>query len=337
MRFHVLKNTTFCLLLSLFLMPRAVLADQLIMKNGDVITGDITRISADEVLIKPSYSGKFEVDIADVVSIEADKEFEVRLADGSEFNAQFAGARDGEQVLIVDGSPMIVGITDVAEAKQPEAFYDRVSHLDVNATFNGGNTDSQSTLVFADTKLKFGAHRHLGKLTIRRDETDGISTKKQDLFNYQYNWLFNDPWYVGATTTYERDPIRDLSHRYTLGVLAGRDLLDDSNRFLTISVGAGYSDQQIGDVSDSGSVGLWNLSYEHDFRGGDISFYHNHNLTYQFYAEKNAIFKSNTGFQFDIISDIYTKISLRYDYETQPAAGASKDDTTLAIGVGAEF
>jgi len=337
MQFHVFKNPTFCLLLSLFLMPKAVFADQLIMKNGDVITGDITRISADEVLIKPSYSGKFEVDIADVMSIEADKEFEVRLADGSEFNAQFAGARDGEQVLIVDGSPMTIDITDVAEAKEPEDYYHRVSHVDVNATFNGGNTDSQSTLIIADTRLKLGDHRHLGKLTFRRDETDGISTKKQDLFSYQYNWLFNDPWYVGATTTYERDPIRALSHRYTLGALAGRDLLNDSNRFLTISIGTGYSDQQIGDGSDSGSVGLWNLIYEQDFRGGDISFFHNHNLTYQFYAENNAIFKTNTGFQFDIISDIYTKISLRYDYETQPAAGASKDDTTLAIGVGAEF
>jgi len=337
MQFHVLKNTILCLLLSLFLMPRAGFADQLIMKNGDVITGDITRISDGEVLIKPGYSGKFAVEIADVVSIEADKEFAVELTDGSEFNAQFAGARDGEQVLIVDGSPMTVGITDVAEAKEPEDYYHRVSHVDVNATFNGGNTDSQSTLIIADTRLKLGDHRHLAELRFRRDETDGISTKKQDLFSYQYNWLFNAPWYVGATTTFERDPIRDLSHRYTLGALAGRDLLDDSNRFLTISVGAGYSDQQIGGGSDSGSVGLWNLIYEHDFRGGDISFFHKHNLTYQFYGENNAIFKTNTGFQFDIISDIYTKISLRYDYETQPAAGASKNDTTLAIGVGAEF
>ena len=337
MRFHALKNTAFCLLTSLFLMPGAGFADQLIMQNGDIITGDITRISNDGVSIKPSYSGEFAVDIADVVSIKADKVFEVELADGSEFDAQFAGARDGEQILIVDGSTMTVGITDVAEAKEPEDYYHRVSQVDVNATFNGGNTDNQSTLVFADTRLEFGDHRHLAELTFRRDETDGISTKKQDLFSYQYNWLFNGPWYVGATTTYERDPIRNLSHRYTLGVLAGRDILDDSNRFLTVSVGAGYSDEQIGDVSDSGSVGLWNLIYEHDFRGGDISFFHNHNLSYQFYGENNAILKTNSGFQFDIISDIFAKISLRYDYETQPAAGASKDDTTLAIGVGAEF
>ena len=49
------------------------------------------------------------------------------------------------------------------------------------------------------------------------------------------------------------------------------------------------------------------------------------------------IFKSNTGVQFDLIDDIYAKVSLRYDYETEPAEGAQNEDTTFAIGIGAEF
>ena len=337
MQFPVSKNATSCLLLSLVLMPGIMFADQLLMKNGDIITGKVSKIVHEEVYIAPSYAGEFSVALAEVVSIEADHGFEVELADGSQIDAQFGGASDEGQILLVDGASMIVAMMDLAEATKPEEYYERSSHVDVNATFNKGNTDSQNTLIFADTRLRFGKHRHLAELTFRRDETEGVSTKKQDLFSYQYNWLINDPWYIGATATYERDPIRDLSHRYTLGALAGRDLLNDSNRFMSISIGAGYSDEQIGDIAGSGLVGLWNLLYKHDFRGGDISFFHNHNLTYQFYGENNAIFKTNTGFQFDIISDIYAKISLRYDYETEPAAGASKDDTTLAIGVGAEF
>lgn len=337
MQIHVLKCATSCLLLGLFLMPGIIFADQLLMKNGDIITGTVSKIVGDEVYIKPGYAGEYAVDLNEVVSIVAEHDFEIELADGSKIAAQFGGASDDGQILIVDGAPMTVGLMDLAEATEPEEYYTRTSHVDINATFNGGNTDSQNTLIFVDTKLRLGDHRHLAEITFRRDETDGISTKKQDLLNYQYNWLFSDSWYVGATATYERDPIRDLAHRYTLGALAGRDLLNDSKRFLTFSVGAGYSDEQIGGVSDSGSVGLWNLIYTHDFRGGDISFFHNDNLTYQFYGENNAILKTNTGFQFDILKDIYAKISLRYDYETKPAAGASKDDTTLAIGVGAEF
>ncbi len=68
-----------------------------------------------------------------------------------------------------------------------------------------------------------------------------------------------------------------------------------------------------------------------------MAFFHNHNINYQFYGENNLIFKSNTGFRFDIINDIYTNISLRYDYETEPAAGAENDDTTFVFGVGAKF
>ena len=337
MQFHVLKYAGSFLLLGLYLMPGTTLADQLIMKNGDIITGNITKIEDDEVYIEPSYAGEYSVDLKEVVSIEAAHAFEIELADGSKINAQFGGASDDGQILVVDGAAKTVGMMDLATAAEPEDYYNRTSHVDVNATFNEGNTDSQNAMIFADTRLKLGDHRHLAELTFRRDETEGISTKKQDLFSYQYNWLFNEPWYVGATATYERDPIRDLSHRYTLGALAGRDLMDDSRRFLSFSVGAGYSDEQIGGVADSGAVGIWTLIYEHDFRAGDISFFHNNNLTYQFYGNNNAILKTNTGFQFDIISDIYTKISLRYDYETEPATDASKDDITLAIGVGAKF
>ncbi|MBT8054171.1 MAG: DUF481 domain-containing protein, partial [Gammaproteobacteria bacterium] len=34
---------------------------------------------------------------------------------------------------------------------------------------------------------------------------------------------------------------------------------------------------------------------------------------------------------------VYTSISFRYDYETDPAAGKKKYDTTLAVGIGADF
>ncbi len=337
MQFKVLKSATYCLLLSLFLMPGLTFAGQLIMKNGDIITGDVTKIVDDEVYIKPSYAGEYSVDLNEVVSIEADRSFEIELADGSEIDALFAGASDDGQILIVDGAPKIIGLMDLAKATEPENYYTHTSHVDVNATYNSGNTDTQNTLIFADTRVKLGDHRHLAELTFRRDETDGVTTKKQDLLQYEYNWLFNEPWYFGGTGAYERDPIRELKFRYTLGAVLGRDFINDSKRFLTASIGAGFSDEEIAGVSEGGSVGLWKLIYEHNFRGGDIKFFHNNNVTFQFYGLNNTILKSNTGFRFDIIDNVYANLSFRYDYETDPAPGASKDDTTLAIGVGAEF
>jgi hypothetical protein len=106
---------------------------------------------------------------------------------------------------------------------------------------------------------------------------------------------------------------------------------------MTFSAGVGWSEEKISGVSESGAVALWRLIYEHDFLGGDLSFFHNDTISYQLYDVNNTILKTNTGFRYDIIDDIYASLSLRYDYETEPAVDANKSDTTLVIGVGAEF
>jgi hypothetical protein len=307
------------------------------MSNGDVISGKISKIEDKKVFIEPAYADEFSVDLSEVITIGTEQDFDIELRDGSKFSGQFAPGVDGEQKLIVDSLPRPLVLADLAEATEPEDWYDRTSHVDLNMTWNEGNTNSRNNLLYADTRLKLGEHRHVAELTIRRDETDGDRTKEQDLLRYSYNWLFNEPWYLGGTGSFERDPIKDLDHRYTLGLIFGRDFLDDSRRFLTASIGTGYSEEQIAGIAESGATGLWNLVYEHEFREGDLTFFHNQNLNYQFYGDHNAIFKTNTGFRFDIVSDVYASFSLRWDYESEPSADAKNSDTTLAVGVGAEF
>lgn len=331
------RSTVAVILTMLFLHTTAAIADRLVMKNGDVITGNISQVADGEVLIEPAYADEFAVDLAEVVSIETDDTFEVELTDGTTLDAKFAVDPDGGQAVMVDDEIRRVDLVNLSEATEPEDWYDRTSHIDLNATWNDGNTDSKNTLLYADTSLKFGDHRHFADLTFRRDETEGDKTKEQDLFRYQYNWMFNDPWYTGANFSWERDPIRELDHRYTLGAVIGRDIFDDSNRFLTFSVGVGWSDEEIGGESESGTVGLWTLRYEHDFLGGDLTLFHDDSIQYQFYGVNNTILKSNTGFRFDIIADVYANVSLRYDWESDPAPGAEDFDTTLVVGVGAEF
>lgn len=314
-----------------------VSADQIKMSNGDIITGNISKIEDSEVFIEPSYADEFTVDLAEVVSIEADQTFEIELEDGSKVDASFAHGADGMQTLVIDEESRDIPMTELTLATEPEAWYDRDSKVEANMTWNGGNTDSRNNLIYADTSLKLGDHRHFADLTFRRDKTDDVYTKKQDLLNYSYNWLFNEPWYMGATASWERDPIKELDHRYTLGMIVGRDIFNDANRFLTFNLGFGYSEEQYVSEAESGAIGLWELRYTQDFMDGDFAFFHNHNIAQQFFGEDNLIFKSNTGFNFDIINDVYANISLRYDYETDPPDGAENEDTTFVVGIGAKF
>lgn len=315
----------------------ALAQDRIVMKNGDVITGNISLVDGDDVYIEPSYADEFAVSLAEVVTIEVDESFEVELADGTKIEAATLSVNDaGEQVLLVDGAPRPFTLAEIAEAKEPDPYFDWSANVDLNASYNSGNTDSENTLIFGAGTMKVGDHRHYGDLTFRNEERDGVRTQEQTLFNYTYNWLVKDPWFVGAGLTYERDPIRELDYRYTAGLVVGRDIFDDAVKFLTLSVGVGYSDEELGGITESGAVGLWNLRYEHTFWDG-VDFYHIQNFTQQFYGQDNLILKTTTGFRFDLIDDLYANVALRYDYETEPAEGRSEDDSTLQVGLGYAF
>ena len=107
---HHLRNGLFLAVLGILLIPASAMADRLIMKNGDTITGDISKIAEDVVHIDPSYADEYTVALAEVVSIEADQTFAIELADGRGMEAQFAGVTDGKQTLIVDENSMTIGI-----------------------------------------------------------------------------------------------------------------------------------------------------------------------------------------------------------------------------------
>jgi hypothetical protein len=256
MRTPILKGALAALLLPLTLLPGCLLADQLIMKNGDVITGDIASIDDSKVTIKPAYADEFAVNLADVAAVEADQVFDVVLEDGREVEAQFAGADGEQQALIVEEQPMMVAIEQIKMAEEPPPYYERTSRVDLNMTLRDGNTDSANNLLYAETRMRFGVNRHLGDLTIAREETDGDRTKEQDLLRYEYHRLLDGPWYVGATASYESDPIKDLDHRYKLGGLVGRDIFDDDVQFLTVSLGPGWSEEELGGVTESGAVAI---------------------------------------------------------------------------------
>mgnify|MGYP001816114337 CR=1 FL=1 len=334
----MVRTVLYCISFLLVFLPGLSQAqDRVTMVNGDVISGNITLINSDDVTIEPTYADAFSVKIASVATIELDEPFEIELTDDTKVLAQLTLDEAGQQILLTpEGASVPVALAQLAEATEPEEYFEWSLKADVNGTYNSGNTDSDNTLLFTDGSVKWGEHRHRADLTFRDETVNGASTQEQTLFNYGYSWLFNDPWFVGGAVNYERDPVRDLDYRYTVGALFGRDIFDDADKYLSIAIGPGYQRQKLGGEEEGGAVAMWNLRYEHKLLSW-VDFFHTQNFAWQFYGTDNAIFKTNTGLNFDLVNDLYFNVSLRYDYETEPAEGRSKDDSTFAFGVGYKF
>ena len=320
-------------------MAQAKAVDVLVLKNGDRITGEITRIWDAEITIEPEYADEFNVDVPAVAYIESEREFEIDLADGRELVVTFPGAdAEGNQVIETGSGTEALTLSNMLELDEPEDYYDWESFVDLSGDLKKGNTDSRNTKLRADTTLKLGDHRHIGELILFREELIDDVTKDQTIVNYNYNWLFNDPWFFSALTTFERDPIIQLHSRVTASAGIGLDIWNTANRSLNVQLGVGVRDEEIGDESETSSVATWVLRYSQDFFSDDFTLFHNHSIIPTINGRTNTSYRTSTGIRYEITDLLYANISLDYDYETEPVDDTTRnEDLVLLFGLGLEF
>jgi putative salt-induced outer membrane protein len=225
------------------LLPGAAIADQLLMKNGDIITGNVTRIVDDAVYIDPSYADEYAVDLAEVVSIETEDLFEVELQDGRTMEAQFAGATEGEQNLVVDEKPMSVGISELAAAVDP---------LDVpvvvpwegTGEFGFVNTTGNTETVAMNFKLNFirtGKNwRHRFSGTALNTSEDGIQDNERYTAEVQSDRKLGEKSWLFGAFRWDSDKFGAYDPQLSITAGYGYRLMQSEKHELKGEIGAGY-------------------------------------------------------------------------------------------------
>jgi len=313
-------------------------ADVLALKNGDRITGEITKIWDNEITIEPEYSGDIQVDLSAVDSIESEGEFDFQLEDGRNIVGKFAGLdSSGNQVVSIGGETVVIPTSTIFELDEPESGVDWESNLEFSAALNSGNTDSSNTKLKADTTVSFAKHRHIGELTFFREKLIGVVSQEQGLLKYDYNWLFHEHWFFGTKISFERDPIIQLDHRVIISAGIGLDIWNTPRKNLSIQLGAGAQTEEIGLLTTESGVVTWALRYRHDILSNSVELYHNNSIASNISGRTNTSYKTTTGLRFDVSNLLYANLSIDYDYETHPVDTAQNEDVAILVGVGLEF
>ena len=314
-------------------------SDVLVMKNGDRITGDIKKVWGEELFIEPAYGDEFPVDLDAIATITSDREFEIELRDHSELVGNLTTDDAGNPVLITGGEMRPFPVSDIEELDEPEAYFDwQVSSL-LSGNASRGNSDTTNWRSYNFGMVKLGDHRHTLELVSERQEKDGETSKEQDDVVYGYNWLFseNDDWFLIGNLSWRRDPQRDLDARWIIGVGPGYQIWDDAYRSLRIGVTGDLVLEDIGGDEDESFAPHWGLRFSREFLGGDAKFFHNHDVWRYVTGRENNVFETSTGVRYEITDDLYANLQVDFNYETDPASGADKEDITYLIGIGIDL
>ena len=333
------RTPAFCLFGLILGMPAAPLfADQLILKNGDRITGNIKKIWDKEIYIEPVYSDEFAVDVDAVEYFLSDDEFEIHLDEGREVEARFDGVDEkGNQIVVIGEETMAVPLVQIAELDEVEKHSDWQAHIDLNVTVNRGNTNSLNSKVSGDYSLTLGDQQQLFELYFTREEQDSISLKQQDWYRYTYNWVFNERWGFGAVASYERDPIRDLDRRVTVGPSAGLTVWNSAKQTFNIQFPLGYQNEVIDGQEQDNIVAGWIMHIRYKFGRPDLELYHNNSFYSNIAGRTNNVIKTITGMRFEISDLLYLNFEVDFNWESNPAATAKPEDLSMLVGLGFEF
>ncbi|MEE4383842.1 MAG: DUF481 domain-containing protein, partial [Pseudomonadales bacterium] len=311
--------------------------DVILLKNGDRISGDISRIWDGEVFIEPSYADEFAVDLSEVAGIDSDEVLDLSLDDRSELTGQLVLDEAGDQYLLASTTRTPLDLARIDIAEEPLVGRDFEANVDFATNVSSGNADTANLFGSSRVLARFGKHRNTARLAIDRAEDNGAPIKDQLDLSYRYAWLFADDWFVETGAGFRSDPVRDLDRRITVGAGIGHDLILQSWRRLQLAAGPTLVRERIGSREEDSVAFSWVHEYQQDFLSGNVEFFHRLQVLSYLSGRDNDVFDASTGMSIDVLDDFYVNLQLDVNYETNPAPGNVNEDITYRIGVGYEL
>lgn len=324
-------------LFSLFVFAQRAAGDQVILENGDALTGTVEKVVGGKLTLKTSYSGPIDIDVSKVKKISTSSPAEVRLESGEVLKGQLKTTEDG-RVTIERSDGRETTALDwkrVVSMNPPPSRWK--GSVTVGANDQTGNTHKNGASIIFDASRKTEADRFsLGYTFNYSHENDAVTVRNHYGF-LKYDYFFNKNWYGYLGMEALSDTFRDLRLRLAVGPGAGYQVWDDPIKALSLEAG---------------------LSYMHESRRGDndedfLTARVGGNFRYQLakfllFSEKAIVYPrldhigryllhNEAGLEAPVGSGWALKLANILDHDSNPPPGIAKNDIQWILGVQYSF
>lgn len=229
-------------LVSIFLFSsiKNVMADQVIIDNGDSISGTVEKIVGGKLTLKTDYSGPIDIDVSKIKKISTSAPVEVHMQSGEVLKGQLKATEDDKIVVeSIDGrESTTIDWKKVASINPPP--YKWTGSITAGANDQTGNTHRYGANIAFDAVRKTDIDRFaLGYQFNYAHENQALTTRNH--YGYmKYDYFFTKKVYGYLGTELLSDTFRDLLLRVAVGPGAGYQIWDDKMKFLFLEAGLSY-------------------------------------------------------------------------------------------------
>ena len=227
-----MKQHLYALLLILFALTGDAFADQIVLKNGDRLTGTIVKSDGKTIVFNSDLVGEVSVALDSVTNMTSDKILYVTLADGRTV-AGVVTAKDGQAEIRSSTGPVVVersAIAIIRSGAEQQAYESTLNPgwlqqwtggADIGLALTRGNSNTTNLAVgMAVSRETLRDKTSLyGAAVYNRETTEGVSRTIANTFRFgaRYDRNINRDWFGYGFTDLEHNGLQDLDLCWVLG------------------------------------------------------------------------------------------------------------------------
>lgn len=316
-----------------------VSADQIMLKNGDKISGTLMNVDKGILTLTTIYAEKLEINSDSVQSIATDQPVKVRLQNGDIVSGPLK--TEAGDICVLAGperGAMCINwsqIVSINVTPPPASTWE--GNLFLGAFEQSGNTDRTSVTFGGDSTRKSERDRFgLSLLYNYAKEEDSLTTR--DLYGaIKYDYFFTEKFYGLLSVEMLKDKFKDLNLRTIVGPGIGYQLWDEQTSSLAVEVGLAYvSEDRIASEDDQwltarlGARCHYKLSEQVTF-SDNLALYPNLESSGEFTSRNEAALITTFSGPWAL------RLANVWEHDSDPAAGIKKDDSKSSLSLQYSF
>lgn len=327
--------------LGILLLSAAAGADQVKVKNGSVLIGDIQNMTEGKLKMKTDFAGEITIPWEQVISIQTDKAVPIHIGEQGSLTGILESPEPGRAEIMaaseqVKGTIELSMITAINPPPPPPVKW---SGSIVGAySKTTGNTENTVATIMADTKRRTKNDRlGLGLLWRYKEDEEGI-TERNVTFDAKYDYFFNEKLFGYGNLRLENDKFKDLRLRTSAGAGLGYQFVETDRVKFSSEGGLSYVNEDFYVAEDDDFV-AGRLAYNLDAWIIEewLRFVQNVSWLVNLDDTGDWLLYTDTSLRLKISKNWSASAGLIYNYESDPPPGTEKEDTTYLLGLAYEF
>jgi len=321
------------ILLGIVLYCTAATADEIVLENGNTLTGKVIKAEKGALTLSTDYSKPIVVRTTTIRKVRTDGEISIHLVNGEVLKGRLYTDEQGAIVVEPsDGRAATVISWEKVESINPPP-QNWSGSISIGASSQSGNTERTSASIGAEADRRTTNDRTSFRFLFNYAEDGSQVTERNTYGALKYDYFFSKKHYGYLAIEMLSDKFKDLSLRTVVGPGVGYQLIDDATKSLSAEFGVSYFSEDHIVAKDDSWISA-RLAGTLKWLIADAITFADHLAIYGKVDKlSNYNLRNEASVSTAILSSWALKLTNIVDYSSKPAPGIEKTDVQWILAL----